>query len=55
VTEVNACRISAVLSADSNFQVFSDTASFINAHFHQLTNTGLIQALERIMSKHLLF
>ena len=49
MAELNRCRIAAVLAADTAVELRIYRFTELDSHFHELTNTSLIELSERIV------
>jgi len=54
VAELNRCRITAVLAADTAVELRINRLTELDSHFHELTNASLIELSERIVLEDLL-
>ena len=54
MAELNRCRITAVLTADTAVELRIYRLTELDSHFHELTNTSLIELSERIVLEDLL-
>src|SRR5512143_290145 len=55
IAELDARRVAAVLAADADLKVRSGTTSPGHAHLHELPHTLLIQGLEGVLFKDIVF